>query len=465
MALMVGDTMIVVASFILALIFRLTVDSRPYYFHPNLFEFAAAIIVTIPIWIFIFVSLRLYDVVRLSKLSEFFRLIIASILGTIFIIAIDFFLEFGMFPSRSVAIYATIICFVLLNLERSTFRLIEKIVHSKNRAITRVLVVGGNDTVTRILSELANKPAFKVVSIVAPAKYIPETYKKYRVSSIKSATKTNPDIIYHTDSDRIEYLFKQCVEHHWLYRFVPPETSLSQHLGRLMFLGTVPTVSVNVTPLLGMHRVLKRLFDIVFGMILLILALIPMALIWTILKISDCHTKPIYRQTRLSAFNKEIIIYKFRSMKPEYCGLSPERAFKKLEKKGIIFSAEETAKAYRDNGDFLNDDPRITKIGSFLRKTSLDELPQLINVIKGDISLVGPRALVPGELRHYGDRSLLLSVKAGLTGLAQVSGRRELSFSERRALDLYYIQNWSLALDFEILFRTIIAVIRRKGAG
>ena len=85
-------------------------------------------------------------------------------------------------------------------------------------------------------------------------------------------------------------------------------------------------------------------------------------------------------------------------------------------------------------------------------------------MIKGDISLVGPRALVPGELRNYGDRSLLLTVKSGLTGLAQVSGRRSISFDERRALDLYYIQNWSIFFDFQIIFRTIKAVLGRKGA-
>ena len=121
-------------------------------------------------------------------------------------------------------------------------------------------------------------------------------------------------------------------------------------------------------------------------------------------------------------------------------------------------------KKYRQNGDKIPNDPRITKLGKILRATSLDELPQLFNVLRGDISLVGPRALVPGELHHYGDRSLLLSVKSGLTGLAQVSGRRDISFDERRALDLYYIQNWSLGMDFRIMFRTIGAVLFRKGA-
>lgn len=135
-----------------------------------------------------------------------------------------------------------------------------------------------------------------------------------------------------------------------------------------------------------------------------------------------------------------------------------------MEQEGKIQNADQLSKEYRDNGDFLEHDPRITQIGKFIRATSLDELPQLINVIKGDISLVGPRALVPGELRNYGDRSLLLTVKSGLTGLAQVSGRRSISFDERRALDLYYIQNWSVLFDLQIILRTIKAVLIRKGA-
>ena len=144
-------------------------------------------------------------------------------------------------------------------------------------------------------------------------------------------------------------------------------------------------------------------------------------------------------------------------MKSEYSGMSPEDAFKKMGREDLI-------KQYRADGDFIPNDPRITKVGRFLRASSLDELPQLINVVRGDIALVGPRALVPGELRDYGDRSLLLSVKSGLTGLAQVSGRRDISFEERRALDLYYVQNWSVWLDISILFKTIGAVLLRKGA-
>src|SRR5581483_10782127 len=114
---------------------------------------------------------------------------------------------------------------------------------------------------------------------------------------------------------------------------------------------------------------------------------------------------------------------------------------------------------YREKGDYLEKDPRTTAFGRFLRKTSLDELPQLFNVIKGDLSLVGPRALIPGELELYAKKHTILSVKSGLTGLAQVSVRRNISFDERRKLDMYYVQNWSFWMDVVILFKTIRTVI------
>ena len=124
----------------------------------------------------------------------------------------------------------------------------------------------------------------------------------------------------------------------------------------------------------------------------------------------------------------------------------------------------ELAKKYRENGDFLLRDPRLTRLGLFLRRTSLDELPQLFNVLKGDLSLVGPRALVPRELDNYSKKHAILSVKSGLTGLAQVSGRKNISFEERRRLDMYYVQNWSFWNDIVLLLKTLRAVFGGIGA-
>jgi len=125
---------------------------------------------------------------------------------------------------------------------------------------------------------------------------------------------------------------------------------------------------------------------------------------------------------------------------------------------------EDLAREYEIHRKVEND-PRITSFGNFLRKTSLDELPQLINVIKGDLSLVGPRPILPQEAKELQNKAALLhSVKSGVTGLWQVSGRSALSFEERLELEMFYAQNWSFWLDIKILFKTLGVVIRRRGA-
>ena len=128
-------------------------------------------------------------------------------------------------------------------------------------------------------------------------------------------------------------------------------------------------------------------------------------------------------------------------------GLTPEEAFRKIGKPELI-------KQYRDGGDYLPNDPRYGAWGNFSRKASLDELPQLFNVLRGDISLVGPRALIPQEINAYANKHAILNVKSGVTGLAQVSGRRDLPWEQRRKLDVYYAQHWSFGLDVKILFST-----------
>ncbi len=181
-----------------------------------------------------------------------------------------------------------------------------------------------------------------------------------------------------------------------------------------------------------------------------------MALIWSILTIFD-GGDAVYKQTRLSRYNTKIGLFKFRTHKHTYNGLTPEEAFAKMGK-------PELAKEYRDNGDQIENDPRISRLGNFLRKTSLDELPQLFNVVRGDISLVGPRPLIPEELKSYGKKSVILSVKPGITGLAVISGRRDIPFEERRKLDMYYAQNWTFRMDVVILLKTIVMVLRGVGA-
>jgi lipopolysaccharide/colanic/teichoic acid biosynthesis glycosyltransferase len=146
-------------------------------------------------------------------------------------------------------------------------------------------------------------------------------------------------------------------------------------------------------------------------------------------------------------------------MYQKYC-VSPEEGFALMGRPDLL-------EQYRKNGDQLPNDPRITFVGKIIRATSLDELPQLFNVVHGELSLIGPRALDAFEIEQYAKKNLILSVKSGLTGLAVVSGRKGISFEERRKLDLYYVQNWSFWLDMIILVKTLRVILERllrKGA-
>ena len=424
----------------------------------------------LPIWIFILFAFGLYSkriIMDRSKLPEIWRLFVASIVGVMSIITVDFFLDSNLFPVRPIALYAVLTNFMSLVIIRSIIKAVRKRVLRKKIGLKKVLIVGNSINTSRLISNIVDYPeeGYRLVGVVSKVSLIPKDFRYLRFPSLKQALEnTKPDYIFQTDEKSTDYVYKQAVDRHLYYYFVPTEANLSQHIGELELIGNTPVILVKSTPLIGGAKAIKRFMDIVLGGLVFLLALIPMAIIYLAQKLINPKAPALYTQTRLTRFNEKIKIYKFRSIKSEYSGMSPEDAFKKMKKQGIITNPRTLAKEYRKNGDYLENDPRMTKLGDFLRKTSLDELPQLINVLKGDISLVGPRALVPGELKNYGDRSLLLSVKSGLTGLAQVSGRRDISFAERRALDIYYVQNWSVRLDLTILIRTITAVITGKGA-
>lgn len=463
--LVFGDACAILLSFLVGYLIRTHLDQRPFYFESDPWQFVLSMLVMVPIYLVILAAFGLYKKSVLlsnnSRWREVGRLLLASIVGMMAIITMDFFLNLDLFPVRVMALYAVASCFILLTIFRGAIRSSRNFALKHNRkAALRAIIIGNSKNTEYLADHIAAYPesGFRLDAIVAGTRYIPKDLRRKQCSSLKEALRRKrADVIFQTDDRRTEYVYRQAVENHLLYYFVPSNAALTAQTGELELIGNTPAIMVKVTPLAGGARFVKRCGDLILGGIALLIATIPMAIIWLIEKLSDPTHPAFYSEIRLSRFNQKFKIYKFRTMKPEYSGLSPEEAFTKMGKPNLI-------KKYRANGDMIPNDPRITKLGKFLRATSLDELPQLLNVVKGDISLVGPRALVPGELHHYGDRSLLLSVKSGLTGLAQVSGRRDISFEERRALDLYYIQNWSVWLDLRIIFRTIGAVLLCKGA-
>lgn len=202
------------------------------------------------------------------------------------------------------------------------------------------------------------------------------------------------------------------------------------------------------------YRFIKRLFDIVCGLIGLI-CLIPLTILVKIISVcSGDHKSIFYTQKRIGKNGREFKLYKFRSMVPNADEILEQTL--KMDK----VRAEEWKKYQK-----FEHDPRITKIGNILRKTSLDEVPQFINILKGDMSMIGPRPLVPGELDlHDGNHEIYESVRPGITGWWACNGRSATTYAERLELEYYYVKNKSLWLDIKCVFKTISAVICKKGA-
>ena len=200
---------------------------------------------------------------------------------------------------------------------------------------------------------------------------------------------------------------------------------------------------------------IKRTIDVIgslVGMVLLVPATIA---IYIAQKISKEDNGPLfYKHIRYGKNGKQFKLYKFRSM----CMNADEKL------KEYLKSNEEARKEFEENQK-LQHDPRITKLGNFLRKTSLDELPQMLNILKGEMSFVGPRPVVKREIEKYGEsKEKLLSVKPGLTGYWQVNGRSNTTYEERMKMELYYVDNCSLWLDIKIFFKTFITVFKKEGA-
>lgn len=204
-----------------------------------------------------------------------------------------------------------------------------------------------------------------------------------------------------------------------------------------------------------LYKVLKRIIDIIGALVGTVILIPTTAIIYLARKISQEDNGPLfYEQLRYGKNGKVFRLYKYRSM----C----IGADKKL--KEYLENNEEAKKEFEKTHKLQND-PRITKIGDFLRKTSLDELPQMINILKGDMSFVGPRPVVEKEVEEYGEnKEKFLSVKPGLTGYWQVNGRSNTTYKERMEMELYYVDNCSLWLDVKIFFKTFITVFKKEGA-
>ena len=465
--LVVGDSLALVAAFVAAYVLRSHFSSIPVA-HPIAgITYLGIFLVLLPFWILIFGLLGLYsNEIQEKRFSELGRLLIGTFIGLLFVTSYAYVSNRVVFPSKLVPAYGFALAFVFLTLFRNSARTLRSRLFGYGWGITNLLIVGNTKVTVELIALLADTKisGYRIVGVVANKSQATQRFPHLSIfESFEEAVEhLRPNDIHgivqtelYASGERNNQVLEFAQTHHISYRFVPGNSEL--FVGNIaveLFRSQIPVIAVHQTALIGWGRIVKRFFDLIFGSIFLILAL-PFMIIIALINLFASGSV-FFKQTRLTRFNNDFRVFKFRSQYKKYDGTTPEKAF-------AMMGRPELAKAYRDNGDFIDNDPRITPFGRFLRRASLDELPQLINVVKGDLSLVGPRALVPEELNQFAKKDMILAVKSGLTGLAQISGRRDISVGERRKLDLYYVQNWSLWMDVMILIKTFRVVFQRSG--
>lgn len=467
--LILADIFTILGSFLLAYVIRVRLDHRPLLSTVYGIDYLNAFLIIIPIWIIIFAALGLYKSSTYNRrLVEWSKIAIGSFIGILLIIGWQYVSGKTILPARLVAVYGLIAAFVLIVIEREILRLIRSLMFRYGKGVNRVLLIGASDATSDIALNLANtvKSGYHIIAIAGPKKIVPTELKVRHYPLVETALRdietNNITTIIQTDlydsTDRNQKILSAAQSHHISYNFIPGEAEFYSGKNTIdVFLG-YPMISVYQTPLIGWGAIAKRIFDLVVGVLLTIILSPILLVIYLIMKITD-PGPALYISPRLSRFSEPIDLIKFRTMKhlPGYELKDAAEEFRAMGRNDLVIEYEKNRK--------VENDPRITGLGNFLRKTSLDELPQIFNVLHGDLSLVGPRPILPQESKLIkGRASLLHSVKSGMTGIWQVSGRSQLSFDERIELELYYAQNWTFWLDIKILFKTIGVVLRKRGA-
>lgn len=380
--------------------------------------------------------------------------------GIMVMVIITFFLH-PLYYSRLIFIYAAVLIFLILSLARLVRGVILGRLRRMGIGVDRVLIVGAGEVGRSVMANLMAQPnlGYEVVGFVDdnPDKGHRDMGRFKALGSIdqfpylieelgvNEVIITLPWMYYR----KILSILSQCEQRGVRASVVPDLVQMRLSQVEVEDLNGIPMLSLREQTISGWKYVLKRAIDILVAAVALILLSPLMGLIALAIKL-DSRGPVLFKQTRVGKAGRPFTIYKFRSMYADAESQLPELEDLN-EAVGPLFK--------------IRDDPRRTRVGKWLRRTSLDELPQLFNVLRGDMSLVGPRPPLPREVEHYQPwHRKRLEVAPGMTGLPQVSGRSNLTFDEMAFLDLYYIQNWSPALDLMILLRTIPRVLFGDGA-
>jgi exopolysaccharide biosynthesis polyprenyl glycosylphosphotransferase len=416
----------------------------------------------VPLWSFLLYYFGLYESYRTKPLwVEPWRILKVTFWGTLLVGTFIFVFKLH-YISRLFMVLFAVFAFLLLAVERRIIRSIARQVRKKGLNFKNIIIVGTGRRareIAKVLEENKNW-GFKLIGIVCDNgnDHLPKVGTYPVIGNIKQM----PEILHSQVVDEVifavsrkkleetEEIFLMCEELGIRARVAVnffPHMIAKVHLDDLH---GVPLLTFTTTPYSEFQLAVKRVFDLSISSIMLVL-LSPLLLVIAGLIKGTSPGPVLFKQIRVGLNGRRFTLYKFRSMAQD--AESRKQEFLRLnEMAGPVFK--------------IKNDPRLTSIGRFLRKTSLDELPQLINVLKGDMSVIGPRPPIPEEVTQYKSwQRRRLSMKPGLTCLWQINGRNKIKdFDQWMKLDLQYIDNWSLKLDFKIFLKTIPVVLLGRGA-
>jgi exopolysaccharide biosynthesis polyprenyl glycosylphosphotransferase len=428
---------------------------------PILYEFPFSaymkvILIVTPVFVLVYALEGLYKIKATRKFwQETFNVFVStSVVLVVIIIAI--FLQRNWFSSRFIILAGWALIVIYVSIARFILNEIQKILLArKGLGAHRVLLLGDNDQINDIRKTIKRNPALGYKIIDQTNNFSLRIIKEINEQKgIDEIILCDPTI---TDTEQAK-IIDYCAINNISYKYVP--TSLQSSRVAMGMLSGIPLIEVKHTPLDGWGKILKRIFDIIGSSALIAISSPIMLLVAILIKIQD-NGPIVYKNERIGDNGRKFFVYKFRYMKWEYCITKENPNFEKAlayEKNLIREKSLREGPVYK-----IKNDPRKTAFGSFIEKYSIDELPQFFNVFKGEMSLVGPRPHQEREVEKYKEyHRRLLTIKPGVTGLAQISGRSDLDFEDEYKLDVFYIENWSLRMDTSICLKTIGVLFRRR---
>ena len=456
------DMLLLVVSFLLAFLIRfrilplLSSDLQT----SNLSHFVWLLFLSIPVFLILLWLGGIYDSLRTRHLLELPVLIARPILLGGLVLGAAIFVFQAKYFSRSLFGLFLLLFYLSLLAEKVGIRAFQRVVRRRGFNYRNVLIVGTNEGAMRVADALTEERdfGFRVAGLINDTDQEHAQVDRYKVLGSLDDISTIVDreiideIIFALPVDRLA----RCETHILKCEEVGVKIHIRADFAHSIFARTyfssvsgIPILTLTSTPHAAGDILVKRVMDVMISFVGLLLALPCMAVVALLIKL-DSKGPVLFRQIRTGLNGRRFVLLKFRSMIYD-----AERQRTVLEEKN-----EMSGPVFK-----LSNDPRVTRVGRVIRRTSLDELPQLWNVLIGDMSLVGPRPPLPSEVKLYERwQRRRLSMKPGLTCLWQTSGRSEVDFDEWMRLDMEYIDNWSLASDVKIILRTIPAVLFARGA-